>query len=229
MLDNVISQFHFDETLEKLKTQKDSFHRALLHILIEQPSEGLRKFSWMYYSLLMRPMRYAAQIGNHTLSFKTALTYFFIMVVIFCTVDKTFGMNELTEIIDIIPVGGEFFVFLLLLVTATGLALAMHLALRAFGGKGAFKQTFLAQLILIVALAPIGIFVDAVAFLANPDWYHSMTLTPGSKAQQFLISAYYHPIYSVIHGVTKLRVGLALLCTIFSLIILFAGLGVLFN
>jgi hypothetical protein len=222
LLRSLFAQYHLEDSLRE-EQRTTSFWETFVHFGLERPTEEIRKFLWIFFNILSKPMYYAAEIDRGRLSLKTALSYLLLLVIIDVAFDKAVGLNETSAVVDLVPFGGEILVFLLFVVLCVVAAGLIHVPLKLLGGKGRFEQTFITQIILTVIFLPIATAIDAGVLLCDPDAYRSMTNTPGSQAQYGLSSMYMFPMLSVVHRVTKAKVGGAFVIALFLTVMLVVG------
>jgi hypothetical protein len=172
--------------------------------VLGRPTEGIQELGWVIYSILTKPMYYAAQIEEERITLPVALSYLGMLAVVLAIIEGIAGLHEMT-IVDM-PVLDEVLTFLLLVVLQVAVALILWMGLRAVGGKGTYKKTLIAQITLTVALLPLTTMVDACAFTANHQIYQEMTVSPGSRMMNGLNGLYVLPVLSVVHKISRTRV-----------------------
>jgi hypothetical protein len=196
-------QMNVEQTLSSAD-QHVTVMGVFFHEVLGRPTEGIQELGWVIYSILTKPMYYAAQIEEERITLPVALSYLGMLAVVLAIIEGIAGLHEMT-IVDM-PVLDEVLTFLLLVVLQVAVALILWMGLRAVGGKGTYKKTLIAQITLTVALLPLTTMVDACAFTANHQIYQEMTISPGSRMMNGLNGLYVLPVLSVVHRISRTRV-----------------------
>jgi hypothetical protein len=205
ILKSVSAQLHLDDTLRQDELE-GTFWKALINEAVYKPTEGLRQLVWIFWSIITKPMFYAAEIDRERIPLATALSYLGLLVVFVTVVEKAVGLNELTAVIDFFPVVDEIIAFLGLLVVQGAFAGVLFFGLKLVGGKGTYKNTFITQVLLTVIFLPIAICIDSATFLISGDAYRQMTVSPGMRIQNSLNAAYLIPMYRAVHKISGAKV-----------------------
>jgi hypothetical protein len=209
ILDASLKQLTAGEEARKAD-RHESLWGSISEEVLAKPTASLRELAWVFWSVTTKPMHYAGRIQQDRIAVGTALSYLGLLIVFTTLVEKAVGLEELTAI-QVFPVVDEIIAFLLLLVLSAIGAALIHVALKAVGGKGTFRQTFIAQIVIAVVLMPSGTLIDASIFFVAPDYYASQTVSPSTRLGNAVNGIYLIPMLSVIHGLRKRRVGLAFL------------------